>query len=115
MSFDGDAFVALQSQLAPMWPAMTVRGSGHERTLIVISSVSASDAAIVRTSLELARNLNLSVVAEGVETAEVWRLLSDLGCPAAQGYFLARPLPAAEIPGWMADHRAGKLDATASA
>ena len=40
MSFDGDEFVALQSQLAPMWPAMTVRGNAYELTLIVISSIS---------------------------------------------------------------------------
>ena len=52
-----------------------------------------SDAAIVRSSLELARNLNLEVVAEGVETQAVWDQLTDLGCSSAQGYFLSRPLP----------------------
>jgi EAL domain-containing protein (putative c-di-GMP-specific phosphodiesterase class I) len=41
---------------------------------------------------QLARNLNLGVVAEGVETAEVWDHLIELGCPAAQGYYLSRPM-----------------------
>jgi diguanylate cyclase (GGDEF)-like protein len=59
-----------------------------------------SDAAIVRSSLELARNLNLKVVAEGVETEEVWRQLADLGCESAQGYFLSRPLPAGDFLAW---------------
>jgi EAL domain-containing protein (putative c-di-GMP-specific phosphodiesterase class I) len=61
--------------------------------------------AIVRSCLELARNLNLGVVAEGVETVEVWDHLTALGCPTAQGYYLSRPLPAAAFASWLADHQ----------
>ena len=47
---------------------------------------------IVRTILDLARNLNVSVVAEGAETAEHMAKLERLGCPYVQGYFVSRPL-----------------------
>jgi EAL domain-containing protein (putative c-di-GMP-specific phosphodiesterase class I) len=52
---------------------------------------------IVRTILELARALEMDVVAEGIETEEQLRLLKDMGCRYGQGYLFAPPLPAAEI------------------
>lgn len=61
------------------------------------------DAEIVRWTIDLARSLRLDVVAEGVETAQVLDLLTDLGCPSAQGYFIARPLPADDFMAWMHD------------
>jgi EAL domain-containing protein (putative c-di-GMP-specific phosphodiesterase class I) len=57
----------------------------------------ASDATIVRSTIDLGRNLGLDVVAEGVETQEVWDALRSLGCSLAQGYFLGRPAPAEEL------------------
>ena len=51
---------------------------------------------IVRTILSLARNLEMDVVAEGVETPAQLDLLRSLGCQQVQGYLLARPRPAAE-------------------
>jgi EAL domain-containing protein (putative c-di-GMP-specific phosphodiesterase class I) len=59
------------------------------------------DAFIVRSTIDLARNLGLQVVAEGVETEEVWDQLALLGCDVAQGYYLARPLPADELTTWL--------------
>jgi EAL domain-containing protein (putative c-di-GMP-specific phosphodiesterase class I) len=56
----------------------------------------------VRSSVDLARNLGLDVVAEGVETEQTWQQLADLGCDQAQGFFFARPMPAADIPAWLA-------------
>jgi diguanylate cyclase (GGDEF)-like protein len=53
-----------------------------------------ADEAIVRSTIELAHNLGLRVVAEGVESAEAWVRLAALGCDLAQGFHLARPLPA---------------------
>jgi diguanylate cyclase (GGDEF)-like protein len=53
-----------------------------------------SDAAIVRSTIELAHNLGLRVVAEGVESHEAWERLSALGCDLAQGFHVSRPLPA---------------------
>jgi diguanylate cyclase (GGDEF)-like protein len=72
-----------------------------DRTFITRMDQDASDAAIVRSSLELARNLDLEVVAEGVETPEVWERLSELGCSIAQGYYLLRPVPADELTRWL--------------
>ena len=40
------------------------------------------------------------MVAEGVETEEEWELANELGCDMAQGYFIARPMPAEELAGW---------------
>jgi diguanylate cyclase (GGDEF)-like protein len=57
--------------------------------------------AIVRTTVELAHSMQLSVVAEGVENDETMRRISVLGCEQAQGYFLSKPLPAADFVTWM--------------
>jgi diguanylate cyclase len=64
-----------------------------------------SDAVIVRSTIDLARNLGLAVVAEGVEDLSVLNELSELGCGAAQGYYLSRPVPAAELLDWLKEQR----------
>lgn len=56
---------------------------------------------ILGSSLELARKLGLSSVAEGVETREEWDLLRDFACTYAQGYFVAKPMPGENISGWI--------------
>ena len=43
----------------------------------------------------------MSVVAEGVETQETWDLLSDIGCDIAQGYLIAKPMPADDLTEWI--------------
>lgn len=53
--------------------------------------------AIVCSTIDLARNLGLSVVAEGIETEDVMDHLAALGCATGQGYFMSRPLPAEEL------------------
>jgi diguanylate cyclase (GGDEF)-like protein len=70
-------------------------------------------AAIVRSTIELARNLSLETVAEGVESAETMRLLAELGCDMAQGFFLSRPLSSADASAWLARAAQGRLRATA--
>jgi len=45
-------------------------------------------------------------VAEGVETQADWKILAELGCDVAQGYFIAKPMPAEEFQEWMARYRA---------
>jgi EAL domain-containing protein (putative c-di-GMP-specific phosphodiesterase class I) len=59
------------------------------------------DEAIVQAILELARALELTVVAEGVENAEALAVLESMGCPFAQGYHMSRPLPPADLVAWM--------------
>lgn len=58
-------------------------------------------AVIVRSTIELAHNLGLRVVAEGVETEAVWQELKKLGCDYGQGYHFSRPLPAASLEEWV--------------
>ncbi|HEX2805016.1 MAG TPA: bifunctional diguanylate cyclase/phosphodiesterase, partial [Kineosporiaceae bacterium] len=61
----------------------------------------ADDEAIVRSIIDLAVNLRLDVVAEGVEDLATWQRLHRLGCTTIQGYFLARPMPAPEFLPWL--------------
>lgn len=56
-----------------------------------------SDAAITRGTLSMARELGMSVVAEGVETEEQFRLLQQFGCTGYQGFWYSRALPLAEL------------------
>jgi EAL domain-containing protein (putative c-di-GMP-specific phosphodiesterase class I) len=67
--------------------------------------------AICTASLRMAQHLKMQVVAEGVESAEDWDMLHDLGCDTAQGYLVARPMAAQEFERWMwtwrARYRAG--------
>ncbi len=60
-----------------------------------------ADAAIVRSTIELGHNLGLKVVAEGVEDEATLKLLKSLNCDTAQGYFLSRPMPAADVERWL--------------
>lgn len=60
-----------------------------------------NDEVIVRSIIGLGHNLGLNVVAEGVENMETWNRLKALQCDAAQGYCLARPIPARELERWL--------------
>jgi diguanylate cyclase (GGDEF)-like protein/PAS domain S-box-containing protein len=62
-----------------------------------------NDAVIVRSTVELAHNLGLQVVAEGVETSYLWERLAALGCDAAQGYYVSQPMPADALSRWFVD------------
>ena len=66
--------------------------------------------AIYDASLGLARQLDMEVVAEGVEDQEDWDFLQRTGCHLAQGYFIARPMPATDLPGWIENWSARKND-----
>ena len=59
-----------------------------------------NDELIVRSTIELGRNLGIDVVAEGVETPAMWERMAALGCTYAQGFYLCPPLPAAELTAW---------------
>ncbi len=68
-----------------------------DRSFVMAMEEDLDDAKIVRSTIDLAHNLGLTVVAEGVENASVLQLLADLQCDQAQGYHMSRPLPAAEM------------------
>lgn len=59
------------------------------------------DAAIVRSTISLAHDLGLTVVAEGIETEECWKRLCALGCDVAQGYYISRPLAVEAFEDWV--------------
>jgi diguanylate cyclase (GGDEF)-like protein len=73
-----------------------------DRSFVMHMLENDDDAVIVRSTIDLGRNLGLEVVAEGVEDASTWDALASLGCDVAQGYFLSRPVPAEELGKWLA-------------
>ncbi|WP_248294047.1 bifunctional diguanylate cyclase/phosphodiesterase [Actinoplanes sp. TBRC 11911] len=76
-----------------------------DRSFVLGMASDRGDAAIVRSVIDLAEALGLRAVAEGVEDERTWRLLAAAGCHAAQGWFHARPMPAADLDDWLARYR----------
>jgi diguanylate cyclase (GGDEF)-like protein/PAS domain S-box-containing protein len=74
-----------------------------DRSFVMNMDNDEDDATIVRSTIDLARNLGLDVVAEGVETEHAWSRLKDLGCTAAQGSYLSRAVTAPELHAWLQD------------
>jgi EAL domain-containing protein (putative c-di-GMP-specific phosphodiesterase class I) len=70
-----------------------VHGAARDMTLRAVCSA----------SLRMAQQVKLRVVAGGIEDREDWELLRELGCDDAQGYFIARPMRAADLSSWMED------------
>ena len=76
-----------------------------DRFFIEDAPMSNDSALIVKSIIDLAHGLNLTVTAEGVETAEQLKLLRELGCDVAQGFFVARPLEPDALQGWIVEWR----------
>ncbi|WP_169544640.1 putative bifunctional diguanylate cyclase/phosphodiesterase [Sneathiella aquimaris] len=72
-----------------------------DKSFVLNMNSISDDAVIVRTLLELARNLDLAVVAEGVEDRETWYMLAGLGCHVAQGYYMSRPVDVEALENWL--------------
>jgi EAL domain-containing protein (putative c-di-GMP-specific phosphodiesterase class I) len=72
-----------------------------DRAFVNGASQRANRHVVLKSALDLGQSLGVATVAEGVETLEDWQLLRELGCDMAQGYLLARPMPAGELVGWM--------------
>lgn len=62
-----------------------------------INSESQKDRAIIKSIIQIAKNLSIKVLAEGVETEEQYKYLKDNGCDIIQGYYFYKPMPAREI------------------
>jgi len=71
-----------------------------DKTFVSEMASKKKDGLIVRSTIDLAHALGLIAVAEGVEEASAWEMLGAQGCDMAQGYFICRPLPAAELVRW---------------
>jgi EAL domain-containing protein (putative c-di-GMP-specific phosphodiesterase class I) len=76
-----------------------------DRFFIEDAPMSNDSALIVKSIIDLAHGLNLTVTAEGDETAEQLKLLRELGCDVAQGFFVARPLEPDKLKGWIVEWR----------
>lgn len=72
-----------------------------DRSFVMEMKTGNSDQLIVRAIVDLAHNLRLRCVAEGVETEAAWHGLSALGCDLAQGYFMAKPMPESQLAEWL--------------
>lgn len=74
-----------------------------DRSFVMRLPDDSGSAVIVRSTIELAHNLGLTVVAEGVEEQAALDLLLDYGCDSVQGFFLGRPAPVGDLDDWLAD------------
>ncbi|MBV9411731.1 MAG: EAL domain-containing protein [Acidimicrobiia bacterium] len=83
-----------------------VDGLKIDRSFVAGLGTESTDSAIVSAVMALGHALGLTVTAEGVETTEQLRILTDLGCDAAQGYLFARPIAPSELPAFVAGERA---------
>jgi EAL domain-containing protein (putative c-di-GMP-specific phosphodiesterase class I) len=72
-----------------------------DKSFVIGMTVDADDEAIVRSTVELAHNLGLRMVAEGVEDADTWQALAVMGCELAQGFHLAPPMPPEQATAWL--------------
>ncbi len=75
-----------------------------DRSFVTTMDVDPDNELIVRSIVELGHNLDLTIVAEGVETEDVLTALATVGCDVAQGYHLSRPLPVAAMDAWLDAH-----------
>jgi EAL domain-containing protein (putative c-di-GMP-specific phosphodiesterase class I)/DNA-binding NarL/FixJ family response regulator len=76
-----------------------------DRGFVHGASIDGTRRAICSASLGMAHQLQMQVVGEGIETRDDWDFLSQLGCDIGQGYFIARPMPAADIVDWISAWR----------
>ena len=72
-----------------------------DRSFVLPMADDSRAAALVASTIALAHSLGLRMVAEGVETIEAYNQLRRLGCDQGQGFFMSRPIPAAELDRWL--------------
>ncbi|UCH79838.1 MAG: EAL domain-containing protein [Nitrospiraceae bacterium] len=78
-----------------------------DKSFVMNMLMDQSDAMIVRSTIDLAHNLGLSVIAEGVESEEILLSLSNMGCDGIQGYYICRPVPADDFSTWFKNSKWG--------
>ncbi|MEK6228350.1 MAG: EAL domain-containing protein [Actinomycetota bacterium] len=86
-----------------------------DKSFVMAMNEDNNDAAIVKSTVQLGRNLGLEVVAEGVETPNAWTRLAEMGCDLAQGYYLSRPLDGARFMSWLGAYEENVLRRRAAA
>jgi diguanylate cyclase (GGDEF)-like protein len=81
-----------------------------DKSFVLSMADDSDDAVIVRSTIELAHNMGLKVVAEGVEDTRTLNLLRSYHCDVAQGYLISRPLPLAQATAWLRDAGSDEFD-----
>jgi EAL domain-containing protein (putative c-di-GMP-specific phosphodiesterase class I) len=76
-----------------------------DKSFVMTMGDDSQNEAIVKTTVDLAHNLDLSVVVEGVEDEATMRRVAALGCEQAQGYFLSKPVPADKLEKWINEYQ----------
>ena len=109
-----DDFGTGQSSLAYL-KRLPVQVLKIDKSFVIGMARDADDAVIVRSTIELAHNLRLKVIAEGVETTKIRNQLAALSCDAVQGNALSRPVTAAEVETLFTRSRPARSTAIASA
>ncbi len=82
-----------------------------DRSFVQEMTADPRDAVIVRSTIDLAHNLGIEVTAEGIEDASHWEQLAAAGCDIGQGYYLSRPLDAAQLVDWLGEHSSSRAAA----
>ncbi|MBZ0092021.1 MAG: EAL domain-containing protein [Sulfuricellaceae bacterium] len=83
-------------------PAMEIK---IDKSFVQNMDTDENDAVIVRSTIDLAHNMGRKVVAEGIESTDIYDLLDMLGCDTAQGFHICHPLPAEELQPWLESFR----------
>jgi len=76
-----------------------------DRAFVQHLTTDRTDQAIVRSTVNMAHNLGMFVIAEGVEDQATWDLLETMGCDIVQGYYLSRPVPAQDLERWLGERK----------
>ncbi|WP_169307008.1 EAL domain-containing protein [Ferrimonas sediminicola] len=84
------------------WPFSTIK---IDKSIISQVEQSEKELSIVQSSIQMAHNMDLDIVAEGVETESCYRLLQNTGCSVAQGYWISPPLPMASFLSFLKEGR----------
>jgi EAL domain-containing protein (putative c-di-GMP-specific phosphodiesterase class I) len=79
-----------------------------DRSFVMHMEERPQDIRMVRLMMDIARELSINVIAEGIETEHQFRILQEMGCQEGQGYFFAKPMKAEDFISWQDAHqRAG--------
>jgi len=74
-----------------------------DKSFVIDADSQSGNAIIVENTINLAHELGLTAVAEGIENRDSWDLLVGLGCSEGQGWFMGKPMPCADIEDWLED------------
>lgn len=105
-----DDFGTGYSSLAQL-KSMPIHELKIDKSFVLNLANDEADQRIVRSTIDMAHQLGLTVIAEGVEDLASLNVLRDMGCNSIQGYYLARPMPLAQMKQWLNDFNTERMDA----